>query len=139
MSVNSSTNDALGALLADSAASAGSQDSHPVRTASKFENTFVTFDDLVPLSEPIAGLVPTGGDASSLKEDIKEKGIKEGEDIKIMKEEEDVLNAPHLVLIGTRATKLCCAVPTSVAGSKWCYDTSECLIKTHTKATKFDI
>ena len=53
------TNDALDALLAESAASIGPDGtSGAITTASKFENTFVKFDDVI---KPVDGFVPAGG------------------------------------------------------------------------------
>ena len=60
MSTNSFNNDALDALLADSAASIGPDGtSTAITTASKFESTFVKFDDVV--TKPVDNLVPPGG------------------------------------------------------------------------------
>ena len=53
--------------------------------------------------------------------------------------DKDVLTAPNLVFICLDSNKLCCASPTSVSGSKWCYDTKECPTKTHAKADKVSV
>ena len=49
------------------------------------------------------------------------------------------MNAPHLVLVGTKSSSLCRAMPTSVMGTKWCYDDCNCPAKSHVKADKLDI
>ena len=61
--MSSFSNDALDALLAESsAASVGSTaKTSPVRSASKSENTFVSFDDLEPVTESAFSSTAAGG------------------------------------------------------------------------------
>ena len=137
MSSSPFSNKAFDALLAESAASIGSDgDSKPITVASKFENTFVKFDDVVVKSVDVAA--PPGGvesilqsldevktDSSVISDDWCQKGV---------------LTAPHLILVGSMGVDLCQAKPTSnVAAAKWCYDTKPCAIKAHVKADNVTI
>ena len=61
MSSSNINNNALDALLAESAASIGSDTSGSVTTASKSQNTFVKFDDLVSEAKPSQVFVSAGG------------------------------------------------------------------------------
>ena len=127
---SSSYTDALDALLAEStAASVGSAEKQAssVGIASKSENAFVSFDAVVANQSAISSAA-VGGFASRVDEVV------------LINQGQDVLNAPHLVLVGKGGrSSLCKAVPASVAGAKWCFDSSNCSAKTHAKAEKFDI
>ena len=134
MSSTSISDNALDALLAESAANVGSPgNSKPRAATSKSLNAFVKFDDLVSAeSMPLKS-----GGVASLNPSVMEpsEGV---EQIQLVKGQ-DILHAPHLVFIGKESTDLCCGSPSSSVGSKWCYDMMPCPTKAHAKTDKIKI